>query len=216
MAEINPDIRWNERLESYFATTGERANGLAWLHTKAQERYSGLKNYTDLPVIVLGVLNGATSIGSQSLFGDSPFASVGVGIIALITAILSTVSSYFKWAARAEAHRIAALQFSKLFRFLSVQMSLPREERMRPAELLKYSKEQYDRLAEVAPLLPPQVIAAFKARFDTGEYADLSKPEAANGLEAIVVYQSPGLSAMAAPAPALAVLELDAPAPAEK
>ena len=189
MAEINPNIVWNTRLEEYFAQTGEKAHALAWLHKKSQERYSGLKNYTDLPVIVLGVLNGATSIGSNSLFGSSPFAPIGVGIIALITAILSTVGSYFKWAARSEAHRISALQYSKLYRFLNVQCSLPRDERMKPSELLKYTKDEYDRMSEIAPLVPPEIVAAFKSTFSKPEYKKISWPEETNGLEAITVYK---------------------------
>jgi hypothetical protein len=188
MAEISSTIEWNSRLEKYFADTGEKAHGLSWLHKKAQERYSALKNYTDLPVIILGVLNGSVSIGSASLFGDSPYASVGVGIIALITAILSTVSSYFKWAARSEAHRIAALQYSKLYRFLSVQCSLPRHERMTPAELLKYTKDAYDRMAEVAPLIPPEIIVLFNKKFSGDKYKEISKPEEVNSLEHIEVY----------------------------
>lgn len=189
MAEINPNIAWNTRLEEYFAQTGEKAHALAWLHKKAQERYSHLKNYTDLPVIVLGVLNGATSIGSNSLFGNSQFASIGVGIIALITAILSTVGSYFKWAARSEAHRISAMQYSKLYRFLNVQCSLPRDERMKPSELLKYTKDEYDRMMEIAPLVPPEIVAVFKHTFNKPEYKKISWPEETNGLEAITVYK---------------------------
>ena len=189
MTEINPNIEWSDRLEKYFADIGEKSHALSWLHKKAQERYSTLKNFTDLPVIILGVLNGATSIGSSSLFGDSPFASVGVGLIALITAILSTISSYFKWAARSEAHRISSLQYSKLYRFLNVQCALPRDERMEPPELLKYVKEAYDRLAEIAPLIPPPVIKDFKQTFNKPEYKDISRPEEANGLEHIEVYK---------------------------
>ena len=188
MTEISPDIDWNDRLEKYFADTGEKAHALGWLHKKAQERYATLRNWTDLPVVVLGVLNGATSIGSQSLFGDSQYASVGIGLIALITAILSTVSAYFKWAARSEAHRIASLSYAKLYRFLAVQCSLPRDERMSPSDLLKYTKDAYDRMAEVAPLVPSEVITEFKRKFDKPEYRTLSKPEEANGLERIEVY----------------------------
>lgn len=188
MAEIASNIEWNSRLEKYFADTGEKAHGLSWLHKKSQERYSSLKNYSDLPVIILGVLNGSVSIGSASLFGDSPFASVGVGIIALITAILSTISSYFKWAARSEAHRIASLQYSKLYRFLAVQCSLPRHERMTPTELLKYTKDAYDRMAEVAPLIPSEVVKEFNYKFNGATYANISKPEIVNTLEAIEIY----------------------------
>jgi hypothetical protein len=188
MGEISPNIEWNPRLEQYFAQTGEKAQALAWLHKKSQERYSNFRNVIELPVVILGVLNGATSIGSKSLFGDSQFASVGIGIIALITAILSTISSYFKWAARAEAHRISALQYSKLYRFLSVQCSLPRPERMSPSELLKYTKDEYDRMSEIAPLIPPEIVEAFKYKFNKPEYEAISKPEEANGLESIVPY----------------------------
>ena len=190
MAELTTTIEWNCRLEKYFADTGEKAHALSWLHKRAQARYSALKNYSDLPVIILGVLNGSISIGSGSLFGDSPFASVGVGIIALITAILSTIASYFKWAARAEAHRIAALSYAKLYRFLAVQCSLPRHERQTPTDLLKYTKDAYDRMEEIAPLLPPEVVAAFKQKFDRPEYSDLSRPEDCNGLEHIEIYST--------------------------
>jgi hypothetical protein len=190
MAEITTQIEWNSRLEVYFSSTGEKAHALSWCHKRAQERYSALKNYIDLPVIILGVLNGSVSIGSQSLFGDSPYASVAVGVIALITAILSTVVSYFKWAARAESHRIAALSYAKLYRFLAVQCSLPRHERMTPTDLLKFTKDAYDRMEEIAPLIPPEVVAAFRHKFDKPEYKELSRPEDCNGLEHIEIYST--------------------------
>ena len=189
MTEIGHDIEWNPRLEHYFAGTGEKAHSLSWLHKKSEARYSRLRNYTDLPVIVLGVLNGATSIGSASLFGDDKMASVGVGIVALGAALLNTISSYFGWARRAEGHRIASLQYSKLYRFLCVQMSLPRHERMTPSDLLRHTKESYDRLAETSPMIPQEVIDMYNARFKGPAYADLEKPEETNGLEAIVVYK---------------------------
>lgn len=184
---LDKSIHWNERLEEYFASTGEKAHCLSWCHKRAEERYSASSIWIDLPVIVLGVLNGATSIGSKSLFGDSDYASVGIGAVALITSILNTIGSYFAWARRAEAHKISSLQYAKLYRFLSIEMSLPRDERMTPKELLKYVKEQYDRLSEISPLIPPQVIATFKQQFNN--ITDISKPEETNGLEAIYIFK---------------------------
>lgn len=189
MAEISSRIEWSDTLEHYFSSTGERCNGLAWCHKRAEAHYSAIKTIIELPVIILGVINGATSIGSNTLFDDPKFASVGVGIIALLTALLSTISSYFKWAQRAETHRISSLQYAKLYRYLSVQLGLPRRERISPADMLRYIKDGFDRLAEISPLLPPKVIAEFNAKFETPEYKDLSKPEECNGLEAIVVHR---------------------------
>jgi hypothetical protein len=197
MTEIGSNIQWQERLEKYFCDTGEKAHALSWLHKQAEARYSRLKNFTDLPVIVLGTLNGAMSIGSNSIFSDPKFASIGVGLIALLGAILSTIGSFFGWARRAEAHRIASLQYSKLYRSLAVQMSLPRHERMSPSDLLKYSKDAYDRMAEVAPLVPPEVIALFKAKFGGKRYDLISRPEETNGLEHIEPYGTPARSSEA-------------------
>jgi len=184
---LDKNINWNVRLEDYFASTGEKANCLAWCHKRSEERYSASSIWIDLPVIILGVLNGATSIGSKSLFGDSDYASVGIGAVALLTSILTTIGSYFSWSRRAEAHKISSLQYAKLYRFLSIEMSLPRHERMSPADLLKYVKEQYDRLSEISPLIPPQVVILFKTHFK--DAIDISKPDEVNGLEPISVFK---------------------------
>lgn len=182
-------INWNSRLEKYFCDTGEKAHCFSWLHKRSEEIYSRKTIFIDLPVIILGVLNGSASIGSQSLFGDSKYASVGIGIVALLTSILSTIGSYFSWSRRAEAHKISSLQYAKLYRFLSIEMSLPRNERMNPADLLKYCREQYDRFSETSPLIPPVVYGLFGQRFSSMEYQDIAKPEEANGLTAISIYK---------------------------
>jgi hypothetical protein len=192
-------ISWNSRLEEYFAQTGEKASCLSWLHKKAEELYSNRSVVIDLPVIILSTLNGAVSVGSDSLFGGSQYASVGVGIVALLTAILSTIGSYFAWSRRAEGHRISALNYAKLYRFLSIEMSLPRPERMSPNDLLKYVKTEYDRLSEISPLVPPRIIDLFKQRFSNAKYDDISKPEDANGLHPIIVYTRSDITPLSTP-----------------
>lgn len=186
---IRKEIRWNSRLEEYFSHTGEKAHCLSWLHKKSEEMYSSRTIYIDLPVIILGTLNGAISVGSSSLFGDAQMSSVGVGLVALLTAILSTIGSYFSWARRAEAHKISALNYAKLYRFLSIEMSLPREERMTPADLLKYVKTEYDRLSEISPLVPPKITELFRERFSDAKYDKISRPEESNGLHGIEIYR---------------------------
>jgi hypothetical protein len=182
-------LHWNSRLEEYFTETGEKAHCYSWLHKRSEELYSGRTIFIDLPVIILGTLNGAVSVGSDSLFGGSQYASVCVGAVALLTAILSTVGSYFAWARRSEGHRIASINYAKLYRFLSVEMSLPRAERMSPQDLLKYVKQEYDRLAEISPLIPSTIIGVFRQRFSEGKYAEIAKPEDTNGLTPIIVYK---------------------------
>jgi hypothetical protein len=57
---------------------------------------------------------------------------------------------------------------------------------MTPTALLKYVKDQYDRLAEVSPLVPDSVVDEFKTKFS--KYTDVSKPEETNGLHKIEIY----------------------------
>lgn len=180
------NIKWNGRLEDYFSSTGEKAHCYSWAHKRAQKLYSRKTVPLDLIVIVLGSINGAVSIGSESLFGGSGFSSIGVGVIALLCSILTTINSYFSWAKMSESHRIAAIQYSKLYRFISLEMSLPRKERMSPADLLKMTRESVDRLSEISPPIPEEIIAQFQKKFN--KIKNVSFPEEFNGLEKIEVY----------------------------
>jgi len=186
MTEISPSIEWSEDIEIYFKKIGEQGAGLSWLHKQSEARYARFRNFIDLPVIVLGVLNGATSVGSNSLFNDPKIAGVAVGIVAIIGAILSTISSYFKWSARAEAHRIAAIQYGKMSRYLTVQLGLPRIERMTASDCLKYCKAEFDRLQEISPLIPSEIVAMFQQRFK--KYT-VSVPSECNGVESIKIHK---------------------------
>lgn len=199
---ITENITWNPSLEQYFADTGEKAHCLSWCHKRAEALYSVRKTWIDLPVIVISGVTGFLSAGSTTLFNDPQMSSVALGVASLFVSILNTAGSYFGWAKRAEGHRISSIHYSKLYRFLSIEMALPREERMTPADLLKLTRDTYDRLQEISPLIPPEVLREFHSKFKNEK--DISKPEEANGLEHIVVYQdkmkSPGF-ALSSPPP---------------
>lgn len=185
--EISTNIHWTEKLEEYFASTGEKAHCLGWVHKQSEAMYSTRRTFIDLPVIVGSGVIAFLNAGSQSMFEDQRIANISLGIGSLVVGVLNTMGTYFGWAKRAEGHRISAIHYSKLYRFIAVEMSLPRDERMSPHDLLKYVKDQYDRLAEISPLVPTAIIHKFQRRFK--KYTDISRPEEANGLEKISVYK---------------------------
>jgi len=59
---------------------------------------------------------------------------------------------------------------------------------MTPNDLLKYVKTEYDRLSEISPLVPPNIIEDFKIRFSDAKYDEISRPEDTNGLHAIHIF----------------------------
>lgn len=186
MSEDFKEISWTPQLEEHFASTGEKAHCLSWCHKKSEEKFARLRTFIDLPVICLSSVCGFLQIGSDQMFNDENAAAIGLGMLSLFVALLSATQTYFKWSARAEAHRIAAIQWSRLYRHLSIEMNLPRQERKQPEDLLKDTQMTYDRLQEISPLIPPDVINEFKKNFEKNK--DISKPEEANGLEKITIY----------------------------
>ena len=181
------NIKWNSQIERIIAEQGERALCYAWLHTHAEKRYSTFYNYIALPTIVLSTVAGTASIGSQTLFSDPVASSVGIGTLSLIVGVLNTVSTHFGWAKRSEAHRQTSVAYSKIHRFILVELSLPRSERIQAGDMLKVVREQLDRLQETSPQVPDGIISKFKKTFGATT-PDLSKPEITNGLDPIDVY----------------------------
>lgn len=183
----HPALAYNAHLEELIASEGEKALALQWLHDQSEKRYSHLNTIITLPVIVFSTLAGTASIGSKSLFGDSDFASVGIGLVSILVGVLNTISSFFGWAKRAEGHRIASVTYGKLHRFVSVELSLPRDQRVPANEFLKQVREETDRLMETSPLIPRSVINAFQLRFKNIP-SDITVPEICNGLHKVEIY----------------------------
>jgi len=179
------NLSWSNELEDYIKTTGEQARALAWLHKKCEHKFTYLRNWIELPVIVLSAVVGFCSVGSSTIFyGKVELSSILLGCISLFVSVLNTVNSYFSWSKRAEGHRIASLQYDRLHRYVVIELSLPRSERMNPGELLKHVREFVDRLSEISPQIDNKIIYLYKREIMPA-YATLSHPVEVNGLVAI-------------------------------
>ena len=187
-SEAETILTWNKTLEQYIADVGEKCIGYAWLHKKAELMYSHRTIFLDLPTIIIGAVNGFLSVGSRQLFAGDDYASIYIGMISLFVSLLNTISSYFSWGRRAEAHKLASNAYARLSRMINVELhTKPRSERMSAQKLLDTVKSQYDSLCENSPLVPPTITDLFNKRF--GTVKDLSHPEETNGLYPIYVYE---------------------------
>jgi hypothetical protein len=188
------ELHWTAPLESLVASEGERCRGYAYINQKAESYYASRANAIAIPVIVLSTLAGTASVGSSSLFsGQTEISSIVIGLVSITTGILQTISSYFSWARKAEAHRIAYLQYSKLFSIIRVEMSLPRKERQDPDQLLKQIRDGMERLAETTPTPPQAILEQFNSHFKD-EDKTISRPVEVNGLQKIRIYKVPSLT----------------------
>ena len=185
MEEEQKEISYNSALERLIAEEAERCSGLAWLHGKAEGYFGIRNNWITLPTIVLSTLVGFLSGSSSSIFNEPTMASIGIGSVSLFTGVISTVGNYFNFAKRTEAHRIASIQYAKLSRFLSIELTLPKSERIAAKDVLKITKDSIERLLETSPAVPDSIISDYKHRFK--EYKDVAHPDITNGLRKVYI-----------------------------
>lgn len=184
--EESRQVHWNTQLEELLSKEGERALCFSWLHSKSQKRYAAFDTNIALPAIILSTVAGTGSIASQSLFNGAPSASVAIGFISLGVGVINTISNYFAFAKRSESHRISSLTYAKVHKFIVIELSLPRSERMKAKDMLKIIREQLERLNETSPQIPDAIIRVFNEKFHNE--TDITKPEITNGLDPVLVY----------------------------
>jgi len=180
-------IEWSSQLEDILAQEGERCRGLAWLHIRAESLTSKYNTFVQVPVIVLSTLAGTASVGSATLFGSGPISSIAIGLVSISVGILNTLGSFFAFAKRTESHRIAHLNYSKLSSKISIELSLPRDERMLAEPFLENIRETMERMAETTPMCPEDIIKDFNEKFKDCDGVAL--PVETNGLHKISIFR---------------------------
>ena len=189
------DLSWSSALENLIAQEGERCRGYSILHQKSEAYYSKRANWIAIPVIVLSTLSGTASVGSSSLFaGETQISSIVIGLVSISVGVMNTISSYYSFARKAEAHRIAYLQYNKLFQSVSIELALPRQERIEPEVLLKDIRTQMERLAETTPTPPDVILEEFSKRFKDYDKS-IARPAETNGLSKVKIYMKEVASA---------------------
>jgi len=178
-------ITWNDSLETLVAEEAEKCGGLSWLHIECEKYFSNYTNWIALPVIILSTVNGFLSGSSQTIFTNAQTASIGLGVVSLFTGVLSTVGSYFAWAKRTEAHRISAIQYQKISKFLAIELSLPKSERVAARDILKITRDQIERLLEISPAVPDSILKKYKEKFKETE--DVAHPEIIKGFKKVYI-----------------------------
>ena len=182
---------WNTSQEVLLGSIAERSNCMRWLHSESHARYSFINFWLTMPSIVVSALAGYATIGLTNVYSDEAsqrLVNVGIGLMTLSTTVLTAVNQYMKSSQLSEAHRAVAVQYGKLYRTITTELALRRDQRLNATDFIKAIRQEQDRLDESRPEVPNQIVRKFKAEF--GTRTDIQKPEIAGDIDRVIINHS--------------------------
>lgn len=108
----------------------DRLDKLVWVHSQSAIYYEKRHFRIFVPNITITAFSGIASFLSTSQFvtNDTQTAfGITVGILASVSALVQSVASVTRYSAKAEAHQLAADEYSKLLTRLKFEMAMPNE-----------------------------------------------------------------------------------------
>lgn len=176
------EAHWREPLELLVKKKAEKCQALYVSHHQAYQWCKTWDTRFQIVCIILSTFSGAGAVGSQALL---PFegSTTLVGIVSLFVGTIQMINNRLEFAKRAENHRIVSLAYQKLHTHLDLQLNLPRKEREKAIEVIKFLEQEIERLTEIEPPLPEAIKELFHKKYKDLE--NYSLPSILNGLEPV-------------------------------
>ena len=183
------DYKWTDDDDIILKEWVDKSACFKWLHEKSYKKYK--KSYLRfmIPVIIISTLTGAANFALERIPDATyqSYAQLIVGSFNIVAAIVSTISQFLKTAELKEAHNIAAKSWDKFNRLLKIELQRSPNERTNKREIYSFSVREYDRLVEISPDIPMEIINEFKEIYK--DSLDLIKPEIAGYIVSSKVYE---------------------------
>ncbi len=173
------DIEWREEHEKILIEWADKAMCYRWLHSRSYAIYARKYAWYTIPVIIISTITGVGNF-AQDRFPPE-YATIGVlsvGALNIIAGIIGTIQQFLKISQYMESHRVSSISWDKFYRNIKIELAKHPEERFPAIQMLKISKEEYDRLMETSPDIPDIIKSEFKSTFKSSEeFNRISKPE---------------------------------------
>lgn len=150
---------WNEQYETLLDSWAEKAAIYKWMHVKSYQHFMWMNDLYTFPIIIV---SGLSALGGVAMLSQSSHERTIVDhavsyLSALgnfVVATLTSLQKYKQYAELAERHRIAAVEYSKFYRDIKLELVLDPGDRKIAIEYSKTMKTVYDKLLSQAPEIP--------------------------------------------------------------
>jgi len=190
---FNHETGWAPEHEVILIEWADKAMCYRWLHSKANAMYSYLNALYTIPVIIISTLTGTANFAQQRVPSQyQALFMMTVGGFNLLAGIVTTIQQFLKITQLNEAHRVSSISWDKFYRNIKIEIAKHPSERSDVKQMLKMSKEEFDRLMETSPSIPEKIINQFKKNFINHDgFKEIVKPEICDILVPTDNYRNP-------------------------
>jgi hypothetical protein len=192
----NNTIEWTQHHEEILIEWADKAMCYRWLHTKANASFTSLNAWYTIPVIVISTVTGTANFAQERVpVGYQNYFAMIVGAFNILAGIITTVQQFLKITQLNEAHRVSSIAWDKFYRNIKIELAKHPLERLEVKQMIKMSKEEFDRLMETSPIIPDYIINDFKTNFNANNgFNKIIKPEICDILVPTDEYRNPWYS----------------------
>ena len=186
-------IEWTPEHEQILIEWADKAMCYRWLHSKSNNMYNTLNAWYTIPVIIISTLTGTANFAQERVpLEYQHFFVMIVGGFNIMAGIITTIQQFLKITQLNESHRVSSIAWDKFYRNIKIELAKHPSERIDPKQMLKMSKEEFDRLIETSPNIPEKIVEQFKTNFFSQESFDkIIKPEICDILVPTSEYRNP-------------------------
>ena len=188
-----PVIEWTTEHEDILIEWADKAMCYRWLHARSNTMFSNLNAWYTIPVIVISTLTGTANFAQERvpLKYQNTFVMI-VGGFNILAGIITTIQQFLKITQLNEAHRVSSIAWDKFYRNIKIELARHPNERMDVKQMIKISKEEFDRLMETSPNIPDNIIGSFNNSFkNSPDFQKIIKPEICDALKATDEFRNP-------------------------
>jgi hypothetical protein len=185
-------IEWSKEHEKILIEWADKAMCYRWLHTKANAKFTSLNAWYTIPVIVISTVTGTANFAQERVpIGYQNYFAMIVGTFNILAGIITTVQQFLKITQLNEAHRVSSIAWDKFYRNIKIELAKHPLERLEVKQMIKLSKEEFDRLMETSPIIPDYIVNDFKNSFTDVSFNKIVKPEICDILIPTDDYRNP-------------------------
>ena len=186
-------VNWTPEHEQILIEWADKAMCYRWLHAKSNALFSSLNAWYTIPVIIISTLTGTANFAQERIpLEYQNFYVMAVGAFNILAGIITTIQQFLKITQLNEAHRVSSIAWDKFYRNIKIELAKHPNERIDVRQMIKMSKEEFDRLIETSPNIPVKIIQGFNKNFSKLKNFDkIFKPEICDILIPTNEYRNP-------------------------